>query len=284
MNHTATNRNREKLNLKAKGRIFVTLAVMVLLSLLINHMMTWFDTYDGLGEREVQTGNPYNPEAFFLDEKGRICYEDETWTSYIGIDVSSYQKEIDWEAVAADGVEFAMIRLGYRGYGSGLLNLDPCFEQNVKGARDAGLDVGVYFFSQALTTEEAMDEARFVVRKLRGKRIDGPVAFDMEYIEGANRINHLTVEEKTAIADAFCQFIEKNGYEAVIYGNPTWLTEDVDLTLLTHHEIWLAHYIGMTEWPFAYRMWQYTDRGSVAGIEGSVDLNIRMKEKKFLAD
>lgn len=280
MNHTATNRNREKLKLNAKGRIFVTLAVMVLLSLLINHMMTWFDTYDGLGEREVQIGNPYNPEAFFLDEKGRLCYEDEYWTSYIGVDVSSYQKEINWQQVADDGVEFAIIRLGYRGYSSGLLNLDPYFEQNVRAAEKAGLQVGVYFFSQAVTTEEALDEARFILRKIRGMKIDGPIVYDMEYIEGAERINHLTVEEKTAMADAFCQFIERNGHDAMIYGNPTWFAEDVDLTLLTHHELWLAHYIEMTEWPFAYSMWQYTEDGTVAGIEGGVDLNIWMIAKK----
>ncbi len=279
-----SNENRKKLKLNAKGRIFVTLAAMILLSLLMNHMMTWFDTYDGLGEREVQTGNPYDAEAFFYDEKGRLCYEDERWTSFTGVDVSSYQKEVDWQQVAADGVEFAMIRLGYRGYSSGMLNLDPYFEQNVKGAKAAGLQVGVYYFSQAITIEEALDEARFVLRKIRGLGIDGPIAYDMEYIEGAERINHLTVEEKTAMADAFCQFVEKNGHEALIYGNPTWFTEDVDLTLLTHHDIWLAHYIDMTQWPFDYTIWQYTDRGSAAGIEGVCDMNIWLKEKKYLEE
>jgi GH25 family lysozyme M1 (1,4-beta-N-acetylmuramidase) len=186
---------------------------------------------------------------------------------------------VDWRQVAADGVEFAMVRLGYRGYSSGAMNLDPFYEQNVKGARDAGLHVGVYFFSQAVTEEEAMDEARFVLRKLRGKRIDGPVAFDMEYIDGAERINHLTVEEKTAIADAFCKIIEENGYQPMIYGNPTWFTEDVNLENLSHRGIWLAHYIEMTQWPFDYWMWQYTDRGTVAGIEGGCDLNIWMEPK-----
>lgn len=279
MNKTNRKNNRIRLRLNAKGRIFLTLAAMILLSVTINWMMSWFDSYDGLGEREVQTGNPYDPEAFFHDEKGRLCYEDEWWTSYTGVDVSSYQNEVDWQQVADDGIEFAMVRLGYKGYSSGLLNLDPYFEENVREAKDAGLAVGVYFFSQALTAEEAMDEARFVVRKIRGHKIDGPIAFDMEYIEGVERINGLTVEEKTAIADAFCQFIEKNGYEVMIYGNPVWFAEDVDLTLLTHHEIWLAHYTDLTQWPFYYTMWQYTDRGTVAGIEGGCDLNIWMKEK-----
>lgn len=279
MNKTSRKNNRIRLRLNAKGRIFLTLAAMILLSVAISWMISWYDSYDGPGPREVQKDNPYDPEAFFYDEKGRLCYEDERWTSYTGVDVSSYQKVVDWQQVAADGIEFAMVRLGYKGYSSGRLNLDPYFEENVRGAKDAGLTVGVYFFSQALTAEEAMDEARFVVRKIRGHKINGPIAFDMEYIEGVERINGLTVEEKTAIADAFCQFIEKNGYEAMIYGNPVWFAEDVDLTLLTHHEIWLAHYTDLTQWPFYYTMWQYTDRGTVAGIEGGCDLNIWMKEK-----
>ena len=273
------NRKDRKLQLDAKGRIFITLGMMVLLSVLINGMMTWFNQPEELKTREEQMENRYDTEAFFLDEKGRLCYEDKNWTSYICVDVSSYQNEVDWRQVAEDGVEFAMIRLGYRGYSSGALNIDPCYEQNVKGARDAGLHVGVYFFSQAVTEEEAMDEARYVLRKLRGKRIDGPVAFDMEYINGAERINHLNAEEKTAIADAFCRVIEENGYLPMIYGNPTWFTEDVNLEGLAHRGIWLAHYIEMTQWPFDYWMWQYTDKGTVAGIEGGCDLNIWMEPK-----
>ncbi|MGN0719243.1 MAG: glycoside hydrolase family 25 protein, partial [Anaerovoracaceae bacterium] len=275
---------KTRLRLNAKGRIMITFAGMILVSIIVSNLMTWFDSYDGLGEPETIPESPYDREKFRYDEKGRLQYEDDRWISRTVVDVSSYQKEIDWEQVAADGVEMAMIRLGYRGYSSGLLNLDQCYQANVKGAHKAGLDVGVYFFSQAVTVEEAEEEARFVLRNIRGKHVNGPIAFDMEPIAGADRITHLTVEQKTAIADAFCQLIEKNGHQAMVYGNPKWLTQDVDMSLLTDHDVWLAHYTSITEWGFAYTMWQYTDSGSVAGIEGSADLGVQLREKKYLAE
>lgn len=273
-----------RFHLNAKGRIIATFAGMILISVVIGNLMTWFDSYDGLGSPQTVQKSPYDRDLFWYGEDGRLHYEDEKWISRCVVDVSAYQKEIDWAQVKADGVEMAMVRLGYRGYSSGGLNLDQCYEQNVKGAREAGLDVGVYFFSQAITVEEAEEEARFVLRQIRGKKVNGPIAFDMEPIEGADRITHLTVEEKTEIADAFCQLIEKNGHEAFVYGNPTWLTGDVDLSLLTEHDVWLAHYTRMTEWDTAFTMWQYTDSGAVAGIGGKVDLNIQMQEKKYLAE
>ena len=262
----------------------ITFAGMILASIIISNLMTWFDSYDGLGNPEAIPESPYDREKFWYDEDGRLRYEDDRWISRTVVDVSSYQKAIDWEQVAADGVEMAMIRLGYRGYESGFLNLDQCYKANVKGAHKAGLDVGVYFFSQAVTVEEAEEEARFVLRNIRGKHVNGPIAFDMEPIAGADRITNLTAEEKTAIADAFCQLIEKNGYKAMVYGNPKWLTGDVDMSLLTDHDVWLAHYTTVTKWGFSYTMWQYTDSGSVAGIEGNADLSVQLREKKYLAE
>ena len=278
-NICAKNRIRETLKISRREGLLVALAVLILLVMTACLVLARDEAKEPLVPRETQWTNVYDPDAFFLDEKGRLCYEDTRWTSLIGVDVSSYQNEVNWKQVAADGVELAMIRLGYRGYSSGQMNLDPCYEDNVKGAGDAGLYVGVYFFSQAVSEEEARDEARFVLRKIRGKKIDGPIAYDMEYIDGAYRINSLTVEEKTKIAEAFCQIIEENGYEAMIYGNPTWFMEDVNVTEMTHHGIWLAHYTEMTQWPYDYWMWQYTDQGSVAGIEGPCDLNIWLQGK-----
>lgn len=276
----------KKIQISNQGKLRIAVALLLIIIAiffisLLKWAAGWFVSYDGLGESKMQNSNPYTQTAFYYDEKGRLQYEDEKWTSLTGIDVSSYQQEVDWEKVAADGVDFAMVRLGYRGYSSGLLNLDTCYEQNMRNAHSAGLRCGVYFFSQAVTTEEAVEEAQFVVKHLLGKAVDGPVAFDMEYIEGADRINSLTAEEKTQIADAFCQFVENHGYEAIIYGNPTWLTEDVELEYLTQHDIWVAHYTDLTQWPFEYAMWQYTDSGTVDGIQGGCDLNIWMEEKSF---
>lgn len=270
------NENMKEL-LNDKKKMMIILSVVAVLGLLL--IFSLGEEKPELMPADAEEMNHYDSEAFFLDEKGRICYEDTQWTSLIGVDVSSYQNQVDWKRVAADGVELAMVRLGYRGYSSGTMNLDPYFEENVKGASNADLYVGVYFFSQAVTKEEAMDEARFVLRKIRGMKIDGPIAYDMEYIPGADRINGLTVEEKTELADAFCQVIEENGYRAMIYGNPTWFTEDVNLSALSHRGIWLAHYIDMTRWPYGYWMWQYTDQGIVDGIEGTCDLNIWLQKK-----
>ena len=277
-------KTKYRLQLSIPVQLALTFGLMLLFSILLNFLLNWEkEGYQGLGEPEAIPAAVYSAEGFYYGEDGRLYYEDDVWTSRQVVDVSSFQHEVDWQQVAGDGIDMAMIRLGYRGYESGLLNLDPYFEQNVKGAREAGLETGVYFFSQALTVEEAEEEARFVLKHIRRKGIDGPVAFDMEHIEGVERISALTVEEKTAIADAFCQTIEKRGYETLIYGNPKWFTEDVDLSLLTHRDIWLAHYVQLTGWPSWYRMWQYTDRGSVAGIEGGVDLSVQLVLKSYKA-
>ena len=172
-----------------------------------------------------------------------------------------------------------MIRLGFRGYETGGLSLDAYFEANAKASRKAGVEAGVYFFSQAVSVEEAIEEAQFVVKNLKGKKLKGPVAFDMEPIEGADRISYLTSEEKTAIADAFMRYIKKKGYEPMLYGNPTWLGGSVDRTLLTDYDVWLAHYTDYTNYPYEFSMWQYTSTGTVAGIEGDVDMNVRIIEK-----
>ena len=234
--------------------------------------------YDGLRQPRDIPENHYDMRRVYSDGE-RLFYEDGQYTSVNGVDVSFYQQKIDWKSVKADGIDFAMIRLGYRGYADGQLNLDSYYEYNIEEAEKAGLETGVYFFSQAVTPEEAMEEARFVLRKIRGKKIDGPIGFDMEWIEGASRINHLSVEEKTAIADAFCQTIAEKGYEPVIYGNPTWLLKHIDLSYLTEYSVWLAHFSETTDYPYAYAIWQYTDSGEIDGIKGNVDLNVKFVKR-----
>lgn len=271
-----------KKTMKPGTRVLLTFAVMLFLTCLLNGLFgspkSWFYTYDGLDEQKPLETNTYVKDAFYT-VVGRIYYEDEGYTSLCGVDVSSYQGEIRWEELAADNVDFAIIRLGYRGYLDGQLVLDPAYEKNIEGARKSGMLAGVYFFSQATTVEEAIEEAEFVLENIRWKGVKGPVAFDMEYVQGATRINSLTVEEKTEIADAFCDTIESHGYDAMIYGNTHWLTEDIDQTWLTDHGVWLAHYTYDTKYPFAFDMWQYMDWGRVAGIDGNADLNVWIIEK-----
>lgn len=253
----------------------VALAVVIFcLGFVLGRFMDRDIEYMGPGEPKELPTNDYDTSAFSFDDRGRLVYNDDSYDTINVIDVSYVQKEIDWQKVADDDIEMAMIRLGYRGYSSGLLNLDEYYEANIEGAKEAGLKYGVYFFSQAVSVEEAQEEAQFVIKNIKGRKVKGPIAFDMEPIEGADRISALSVEQKTEIADAFLDYIEKKGYDAMLYGNPSWLRKDLDLSLLTEHPVWLAHYTDTAEWPYWYSMWQYTSKGKVSGIKGNVDLSI----------
>lgn len=222
--------------------------------------------------------SPYDWSNLKTDGSGRLSYVQNGQTiSRTGIDVSSHQQQINWSSVAQDGVSFAYIRLGYRGSSEGTLHVDDFFTQNLSGAKNAGIDVGVYFFSQAITEEEAREEARFVLKQLDRASLDYPIAFDMEPSpEGGGRADALTREEATAIANAFCDEIQKSGYRAIIYGNSYDLSK-YDLSALTGR-IWLAQYDGKPDGSISFVMWQYTPKGTVAGISGSVDLNLDLSD------
>ena len=222
--------------------------------------------------------SPYDWSNLKTDESGRLSYVQNGQTiSRTGIDVSSHQQQINWSSVAQDGISFAYIRLGYRGSSEGTLHVDDFFTQNLSGAKNAGIDVGVYFFSQAITEDEAREEARFVLKQLDGASLDYPIAFDMEPSpEGGGRADVLTREEATAIANAFCDEIQKNGYRTIIYGNSYDLSK-YDLSALTGR-IWLAQYDGKPDGSISFVMWQYTPKGTVGGISGSVDLNLDLSD------
>lgn len=197
--------------------------------------------------------------------------------SRLGVDVSENQQLIDWEAVAADGIEFAYIRLGYRGTSEGGLYLDAYFERNLEQARTAGIDCGVYFFSQATSPDEAREEARFVLEHLGGATLQYPVAFDSEEAAagtGRSRTAGLSDAEMTAIAQAFFSEISAAGYGTMLYGNAQDLGR-YDSNLLAASPVWWAEY-GMPV-PTArldFTLWQYSNEGSVAGIPTKVDMDI----------
>ena len=209
-------------------------------------------------------------------EHGRTAYRDDAWPNVLtGVDVSYFQKDIDWAKVAADGIDFAIVRLGYRGYSEGALFEDENAAANLDGAAAAGLLTGAYFFSQAVSVEEAEAEAELALQILDGRKLDLPVAFDMEeiYNESA-RTDDLTREEATAIAHAFCRRIEKGGYKAMIYGNTAWLAARIDRSALKDVPVWLAQYNYRPTYPYDFALWQYTSGGQVDGITGEVDLNL----------
>lgn len=227
------------------------------------------DIYDGLDL------NSLDSDKFSKTANGFLYYTDASVTSYAGIDVSEHQFSIDWAAVAASGVDFAMIRVGYRGYTEGTVALDPYFTENIEGALAAGIKVGVYFFSQARNTEEALEEADFVLSAIEGYDITYPVAFDWEeIISETARTNDVTPEELTDCAIAFCDRIAMAGYMPLIYFNQMAGYMQFTLTDLNHYDFWLAEYNSTPNFLFSFHMWQYSSTGTVDGIETAVDLNI----------
>lgn len=219
----------------------------------------------------------YDKNLFVLDESTKIMYyNDGAYQTALGIDVSSHQKEIDWNQVAASGVEFVMIRLGFRGYGEeGTLNLDPYFHKNLAGAKAAGLKVGAYFFSQAINVDEALEEAMFVLENLGGATLDYPMVYDWEPITTAKaRTDGLDMDTLTDCAIAFCDAVSYAGYIPMIYYNlPVGYTR-YDLSRLTSYDVWFAQYAAKPTMYYDYRIWQYTDSGRIPGIETTVDMNI----------
>lgn len=220
--------------------------------------------------------NTYLEENMNILESGEIQYlENGQVISHKGIDVSKFQGEIDWNLVAQDGVEYAFIRVGNRGYGTGKLVEDEAFEANVEGALSAGLKVGVYMYSQAVNDAEVLEEANFVLQKIAPYKIECPVVFDVEKVVGDNgRMNAISVEERTRLTKLFCDTIAAAGYKPMIYHNMEMGAMMLELSELEQYDKWFAYYNPDMYWPYEYKIWQYTDKGRVNGVEGEVDLNI----------
>lgn len=192
----------------------------------------------------------------------------------VGIDVSKWNETIDWEAVAEAGVDFAIIRCGYRGSSSGSLIIDPMYEENIEGAIEAGIPVGVYFFTQAVNEIEAIEEASMVINLIRDYDVDYPVFLDSESAGGSGRADDLDADERTTIHKAFLETITSAGYATGIYGSTNWLEKQVDMDELSDYRTWLAEYTDVPSYDEYYHMWQYTSKGSIDGISTNVDLNI----------
>lgn len=197
--------------------------------------------------------------------------------SYVGADVSKHDGEVNFDRMRTAGVDYVMIRLGARGYATGQLTLDEYFMENIEAAIEAGLDVGVYFYSQAITAEEATQEANFVVQNLEPYRanIKYPVAFAMETITNDQaRTDTLSRMDKTTIASTFLGCIQAAGYVPMLYGNKEYLIKSVDMTQLQNYDVWLAQEQDVPDYPYQYTMWQYTTSGVLNGIKGDASLNI----------
>lgn len=233
------------------------------------------------GEDEWVLISPYLPKHEY-DFSKLVCqsnlmkyYENGRQVSYVGADLSKYQDYVDFQKLENAGVDYVMLRIGVRGYGSGEIVLDDYYSDNLKRATDAGLEVGVYFSSQAITVEEAKEEAQTVLEELKEVKITYPVAFDMEFVQNDTaRIEKLTKAEKTEIAKTFLDEISKEGYKTVLYGDKEWLIKEVDLSKLTGYDIWLSQLSDIPDYPYRFTMWQYTKTATIDGIAGYANLNI----------
>lgn len=222
--------------------------------------------------------SPYNFDNL-KNEQGRFSYYEEgNLVSQTAVDVSDLQGKIDWERVSEDGIDFAMIRLGCRGYTEGNIYLDNYYYENASGVQSEGMPFGVYFFSQAITEDEAIEEANFVIKHLSGSGISYPVVFDHEPVESADgRANNLSKNELTRITKAFCQKIEDAGYTPMIYGN-AFDIERLNLNDLKGIDIWYAEYeSSQPTGQFDFVMWQYSSTANVSGINTQADLSILFK-------
>lgn len=221
------------------------------------------------------------------EKPGRLVYNGSAFRTRFGIDVSAYQNRasaneaIDWQAVRNDGVEFAFVRIGLRGYSSGKISEDAFYRQNIQGAMDAGIETGVYFFAQAVTVEEAIEEADFVIEHLRGLNINGPVAYDWEMGDSSYRVYGIAPEMATACAIAFCQRIQEAGYTPMIYQSSYVAYVKYDQGAVAPYLHWYPEYKSESSeklCPTIYYQpdyWQFSSKCSIAGISGSVDVNLQ---------
>ena len=236
--------------------------------------------YDYNLSRDSIPLNDYDYASIEQFNDYRYYVENDEVVSQVGIDVSDHQGTVNWSKVAASGVDCAVLRAGYRGTTDGGVFPDETFAANLTGAKRAGLKVGAYFFSQATSEDEAREEASFLVSALDGAELDLPVVFDLEKTNtDGSRVADLTYQQATAAALAFSQEMSKAGYKTMIYLNKESATNLFDLSQLTDCTFWYAEYeTSQPSLGFDFRIWQYSDKGQVYGIEGDVDLNIMFKE------
>lgn len=230
----------------------------------------WITELEGVAKNELSS------DGFTSDSTWKYYSENGKPASVEGIDISSYSGEIDWEKVKKSGLEFVMVRLGGRGYGEdGALYADKSALDYIEGARNAGLKVGGYFFSQATTIAEAREEADYCKQILGDTKLDYPLAYDWEIIKDDDaRTDSVTSTEATECARAFCEQAKSDGFIPMIYSPSRELYFKYDLTRLSDFDIWYCEYADTPNFYYEFSMWQYSSTGKIDGIDGTVDLNI----------
>jgi GH25 family lysozyme M1 (1,4-beta-N-acetylmuramidase) len=266
---------KKKQKIQAKSLIAILLPTLGALLLLV--LILSFGNFTATRPEETTTApntledNRYSPSDFEYEDGFLTCAAS---GARLGMDVSEHQQNVDWQQVKEAGIEFVMIRAGYRGYTEGKLFRDSLFLRHIADAREAGLDIGVYFFSQAITPEEARKEAKFLLTMLKDAPAEMGIAFDWEYISADARTGNIDGQTMTDCAIAFCQTIANAGYKPIIYFNQHQALEQYALEDLSTYDFWLAMYNEEMTFPYRVDLWQYTEDGTVPGIEGPVDINL----------
>ncbi len=219
-------------------------------------------------------------KSCFVNDGNTLAFTESGYTTRLGVDVSYHQGSIDWEKVADAGYEFAILRVGYRGSTKGGLVMDEKFYSYADGAYNAGIDIGCYFFSQAINEAEAIEEANFVLKAIKGMHITMPIVYDPELVEGSsNRTANMTRDEYTKCAIAFCDTIKNAGYDTMIYSNLHWQNNNFDMGELSAYDFWYADYNSTPQSPYAFTMWQASESASVPGISGNADIDLEIKKQ-----
>lgn len=238
--------------------------------------------YDEAGVLQwIKIDNAFGRNDYDFDEtlitEGNFRYytEDGEVSSSVGIDVSKFQGVINWQQVKQAGVDFAFVRVGYRGYGNGAIRLDETFDYNVAEALKNDLSVGVYFYSQATSYAEGVEEAQFVLGHVKAYNINLPIVLDTEDAEDDTaRTSMLTPQQRSEACRGFLETIQAAGYETMLYANLRWIALELDLSQLYGYDLWFAQYANEPQLPYQYKIWQYSAEGTVPGISQPVDLNI----------
>ena len=272
---------RKRRRLRRRNPSALVSIVLIVFSLLVM-MMVYHENQkklrtpviSNLVEHDYDFSNLYS-------ENGFILYEDDTYTSIPGIDVSSHQGTIDWKKVKEAGVKFAYIRCGYRGYETGLINKDETFDYNISQAKANGIQVGVYFFSQAVSQKEAEEEAEFTLSCMKKYDIDLPVVYDFEKPGGIfARTYTQSKDVTTENAVLFCHIMQRKGYDAMIYNSTNLFEKLFNLEYIQEFGTWVAHYnTPYPTYPYTYQIWQYSDSGKIDGIDQAVDLDLMFIRK-----
>lgn len=227
----------------------------------------------------IETESETLDDSKWITQDGFMVYDDLAYGSVTGIDVSEWVNDVNWQEVKDAGIDFAILRVGYRGYETARFVFDNSLHTFLNGCNEVDLPVGVYFVSQAINEKEAEEEAEKVLENIRGYEVTMPIYIDLEGAGETARTKGLTAEEYTQIVNAFCRRIEKEGYRAGVYSNENWIKAHLNWDDLTEWDLWFAKYTKVPSTDHSFNMWQYSATAVIPGVEKECDLNVRVYKK-----